>query len=147
MKLSIVIPCFNEKETIDAILERVLAVPLSLEKEMVIVDDGSTDGTRERLMEWERRKPGLIRVIYREKNEGKGAALRSGFKVAAGEVILIQDSDLEYDPGDYFRLLKPILDGKADVVYGSRFVGGEAHRVLYFWHTSSTNTSRSFATW
>jgi len=134
MKLSIVIPCFNEKETIDAILERVLAAPLSLEKEMVIVDDGSTDGTRERLAEWERRKPGLIRVIYRDHNEGKGAALRTGFKAAAGEVILIQDSDLEYDPGDYLRLLKPILDGKADVVYGSRFVGGEAHRVLYFWH-------------
>lgn len=134
MKISIVIPCFNEESTIDKVLERAWVAPVPVEREIIVVDDGSTDGTRERLKDWERRRPDSVRVIYQDRNRGKGAALRRGFKEARGEVILIQDADLEYDPSDYLRLLTPFLDGRAEVVYGSRFVGGEAHRVLYFWH-------------
>lgn len=127
--LSVVIPVFNEKGTIGEIIKRVEAVPI--DKEIIVVDDFSTDGTRDILSKIENRG---IRVIYHEKNMGKGAALRTGFGVAAGDIVIIQDADLEYDPQEYSKLIKPILDGEADAVYGSRFVGGEPHRVFYFWH-------------
>lgn len=127
--LSVVIPVFNEKGTIGEIIKRVEAVPI--DKEIIVVDDFSTDGTRDILSKIENRG---IRVIYHEKNMGKGAALRTGFGVAAGDIVIIQDADLEYDPQEYPKLIKPILDGEADAVYGSRFVGGEPHRVFYFWH-------------
>ncbi len=131
MKYSIVIPCFNERETISELLRRVRESPLQT-KEIVVVDDCSTDGTRELL---ENDLSGYIdKFLYHATNQGKGAALRTGFAVTSGDVIIIQDSDLEYDPQDYPKLVKPILDENADVVYGSRFVGGDARRVLYFWH-------------
>lgn len=133
MKVSIVIPCFNEVGTIGEILKKVLNVNLEMEKEIIIVDDFSTDGTREYLKSLEG-KDKHIKIIYHSKNQGKGAALRSGFKVVSGDIIIIQDADLEYDPNDYHKLLRPIIDGKADVVYGSRFIGNEPHRVLFFWH-------------
>jgi glycosyltransferase involved in cell wall biosynthesis len=130
MKLSVVMPVYNEVETIDRIVDRVRAVDLP--KEILIVDDGSSDGTREKLAELERAPD--TRVLYHDRNRGKGAALRTGFAAASGDVVLIQDADLEYDPQEYPKLLAPIADGKADVVFGSRFVGSEAKRVLYFWH-------------
>ncbi|HJR03944.1 MAG TPA: glycosyltransferase family 2 protein [Methylomirabilota bacterium] len=131
--LSIVIPVFNEVRTIALVLERVRrASCLGLEKEVVVVDDGSTDGTREYLAGL--REAGT-RCAFHERNQGKGAALRTGFAHASGDVVLVQDADLEYDPADYPVLLQPILDGKADVVLSSRFLAGQAHRVLYFWHS------------
>jgi glycosyltransferase involved in cell wall biosynthesis len=130
VKLSIVIPVFNERETIEEILRRVQAVNVGLEKEIIVVDDSSTDGTRELLQTL---KPPQARVLFHEKNMGKGAALHTGFAQAEGDIVLVQDADLEYDPREYPRLLEPILDGRADVVYGSRFLGGP-HRVLFFWH-------------
>ncbi|MCL4302240.1 MAG: glycosyltransferase family 2 protein [Anaerolineae bacterium] len=133
MKVSIVIPCFNEMHTIEAIVQKVLEVPLTLERELVIVDDCSTDRTREYLCTLDSYPE--IRIVFHEVNRGKGAALQTGFAHASGDIIIIQDADLEYDPGEYPKLLKPILEGKADVVYGSRFAGGESHRVLYFWHS------------
>lgn len=132
-KISIVIPCFNEIDTIEAIIQRVLQVELPLERELLIVDDYSTDGTREYLHTLGDRDE--IKVVFHEVNRGKGAALRTGFAHASGDIIIIQDADMEYDPDEYLKLLKPVLDGKADVVYGSRFAGGESHRVLYFWHS------------
>jgi glycosyltransferase involved in cell wall biosynthesis len=130
-QLSVVIPIFNEADTIDQIVAAVRAVPI--DKEIILIDDCSTDGTPHRLKEI-KELPG-VRVLYHEFNQGKGAALRTGFAAATGELVIIQDADLEYDPQEYPRLLKPILDGKADVVFGSRFAGGEAHRVVYFWHS------------
>ena len=128
MKVSVVIPVYNEAATIRDIVQKVRAVPL--DKEIIVVDDGSTDGTREILAAG--LGPDLI-VVLQDRNRGKGAALRAGFQRVTGEIVVVQDADLEYDPADHPRLLKPIIDGKADVVYGSRF-GGETHRVLYFWH-------------
>ena len=128
-RLSVVIPVYNERGTIEKLLARVRAVPL--DKEIVVVDDGSTDGTRELLARLT--ADGAVRVFLQDHNRGKGAALRRGFAEARGAVILIQDADLEYDPGDYPGLLGPIDRGEADVVYGSRFLGGP-HRVLLFWH-------------
>ena len=130
VKLSVVIPVYNEVGTIKEIVSRVQAV--DLEKEIIIVDDGSTDGTRELLPEITLSHEN-IRVLYHDRNQGKGAALRTGFEGATGDIVIIQDADLEYDPREYPVLLEPILDGRADIVYGSRFLGGP-HRVLFFWH-------------
>ena len=130
MKLSIVVPVFNERPTIAEIIRRVRVVDVGMEKEIIVVDDGSTDGTREILQALALPE---LKVVLQERNLGKGAALRTGFAAAGGDIILVQDADLEYDPQEYPRLLEPILDGRADVVYGSRFLGGP-HRVLYFWH-------------
>lgn len=130
IRLSVVMPCYNERGTIDQIIERVAATPY--DKEIIVVDDGSKDGTRERLKELEP-KYGL-KLIFHEKNQGKGGALRTGFAQTTGEIVLIQDADLEYDPSDYPKLLRPILEGKADVVFGSRFLGGSYARVHLYWH-------------
>ena len=136
MLLSVVIPVYNEKDTLFEIIRRVLDSPVGMERELILVDDCSTDGTRELYPHLGREFPNArIRLIQQQVNQGKGAALRTGFREAQGDIILVQDADLEYDPRDYPKLLRPILDGKADVVYGSRFVGGDAHRVLYFWHS------------
>lgn len=131
MKLSIVIPCYNERNTIEAIIAAVQAAPIA-EKEIIVVDDCSTDGTRDLLKSSIESR--VQRVIYHEHNQGKGAALRTGFAAATGDVVVVQDADLEYDPQEYPLLLEPILRGKADVVFGSRFAGGGPHRVVYFWH-------------
>jgi glycosyltransferase involved in cell wall biosynthesis len=130
--VSIVIPCYNEIDTIEALIDAVENSPVS-GKEIILIDDASTDGTQELI----RRKiePRVSRVIVHEKNRGKGAALRSGIAAASGDIVLIQDADLEYDPRDYQKLLAPIVEGRADVVFGSRFSGGESHRVFYFWHS------------
>ena len=130
-KLSIVIPVYNEKETLSQILKAVDGVQISLEKEIILIDDASTDGTTEILKGMSDRG---YKIIFSEKNKGKGFAVKKGFQNATGDLILIQDADLEYDPNEYDKLLQPILDGRADVVFSSRFLGGSAHRVLYFWH-------------
>jgi glycosyltransferase involved in cell wall biosynthesis len=130
MQLSVVIPVYNEEATLAEIVEVVRGVPI--EKEIILVDDCSSDGTHDILQGYEGAVD--IQVLYHEVNQGKGAALRTGFAAAKGDIVLIQDADLEYDPNEYDRLLKPILMGRADVVYGSRFAGGDSHRVLYFWH-------------
>lgn len=133
MKISIVMPCFNELTTIETIIQQVLNSPLPFDRELVIIDDCSTDGTREYLKGLKDHSE--IRLVFHDVNRGKGAALRTGFTCATGDIIIIQDADLEYDPNEYAKLLKPILDSRADVVYGSRFIGGDSHRVLYFWHS------------
>jgi glycosyltransferase involved in cell wall biosynthesis len=135
LRLSVVIPVYNERATLPVLIDRVRSVPIR--KELVLVDDRSTDGGRELLEQLERETPdpdNLIRVVYHAVNRGKGAALRTGFAQATGDIVVIQDADLEYDPLEYPRLIRPIVLGQADVVYGSRFLGDQAHRVLYFWH-------------
>ena len=132
MKLSVVIPVYNERDTVAEIAARVESADVGLEKEIVFVDDCSTDGTRDVLAGMEEH-PGW-QFIYQQVNRGKGAALRRGFQAATGDLVLVQDADLEYDPQEYVGLLQPILDGHADVVYGSRFLGGGPHRVVYYWH-------------
>ena len=132
MKLSVVMPVYNEQATLREVVARVLAVPL--EVELICVDDGSRDGSREILAELQIDHP-QIRVMLQPKNMGKGAALRCGIQEATGDFIIIQDADLEYDPSDYPALLGPLIEDKADVVYGSRFLGAGPHRVLYFWHS------------
>ena len=134
MQLSVIIPVYNEARTIEALVRSVLAVNVNLAKELVLVDDGSTDGTRDILKRMQSEHPEW-KIILHEVNQGKGAALQTGFHAATGDIVLIQDADLEYDPNDYPALLAPILSGKADVVFGSRFLGGGAHRVIYFWHS------------
>lgn len=146
MKLSVVIPAFNEIDTIEEILFKVQEVPI--QKEILIIDDGSNDGTREFLNRLENSKDKIklekigktintqnINVFYQSVNQGKGAALNRGFKEAVGDIVIVQDADLEYDPRDYFNLIKPIEEGYADVVYGSRFIGGAPHGILFFWHS------------
>ncbi len=130
MKLSVVIPVYNEKSTILDLLDRVRKVAIS--KEIIIVDDGSTDGTRDVLRTLPQSED--LKVIFQPRNGGKGAALRAGFAAVSGDIVVVQDADLEYDPAEYGKLIQPILVNKADVVYGSRFLGGP-HRVLFFWHS------------
>src|SRR6267154_4796263 len=131
MKLSIVIPCYNEAKTIRTIIDRVRAAPVKA-MEIIIVDDCSRDGTRDLLRT--QLAPLVDKIIFHEVNQGKGAALRTGFAAATGDAVIVQDADLEYDPQEYPKLLQPLLDGRADVVFGSRFMGADAHRVVYFWH-------------
>jgi len=130
MKLSIIIPCYNEKDTIIDLLEAVRRSPIP-DKEIVLVDDGSSDGTRDLLQTL---SSDDLRIIFHETNKGKGAALRTGFSEASGDICIVQDADLEYDPQEYPLVIGPIVEGKADVVFGSRFQGGRPHRVVYFWH-------------
>ena len=132
MKLSIIIPCYNEKSTIREVIDAVLAAPYD-DKEIIIVDDCSKDGTKEVLLE--EIEPLVHQILFHKVNQGKGAALRTGIQAATGDIVLIQDADLEYDPQEYPNLVEPILRNKADVVYGSRFMGSQPHRVLYFWHS------------
>jgi glycosyltransferase involved in cell wall biosynthesis len=132
MKLSVIIPCYNEVNTIDKIIKAVNDSPYK-NKEIIIIDDFSTDGTRDKLKEIKKNYT-VSQVLYHSYNQGKGAALRTGIKAATGDLVIIQDADLEYDPNEYNRLVEPILQDKADVVFGSRFLGGDAHRVLYFYH-------------
>lgn len=136
--LSIIIPAYNEEETIGAILDRVAEVSLNrqLEKEIIVIDDHSRDQTEEVVRRYQAAHPTLSLILLsHDRNQGKGAAIHSGIRQATGEYILIQDADLEYDPLEYNLLIQPVLDGHADVVYGSRFMGGNAHRILFFWHT------------
>jgi glycosyltransferase involved in cell wall biosynthesis len=134
MMVSIVIPVYNEEHTIKSILERVNSVNLPIPKEIIVVDDCSTDSTRDILKDINNSGENNLKVICHNKNRGKGAALRTGFAAAGGDIIIVQDADLEYNPNEYPKLLEPILNGNADVVYGSRFIGGGPHRVLFFWH-------------
>lgn len=131
MKLSVVVPCYNELGTIGRVVEAVRRSPIQ-DLEIIIVDDCSTDGTRDLLQS--QIEPLVDQVIYHPKNRGKGAALRTGFAAATGDIVVVQDADLEYDPQEFPLLIEPILNGKADVVFGSRFMGGRPHRVVYFWH-------------
>lgn len=130
IKLSVVVPVYNEENTIDEILQRICQVPVT--KEIIVIDDGSTDNTAAKLKQWEGR--GDVRILRHAHNQGKGAALRTGFAHVTGDILVIQDADLEYDPAEHLRLIQPIVEGVADVVYGSRFISEGPHRVLYFWH-------------
>jgi len=131
LRVAAVIPCFNEVATIERLLEAVRASPHP-DKEIIVVDDGSSDGTREKISG--ELRPLIDQLVMHEKNQGKGAALRSGIRAATGDIVIIQDADLEYDPNEYPNLIAPIAEDRADVVYGSRFMGAAPHRVLYFWH-------------
>jgi glycosyltransferase involved in cell wall biosynthesis len=142
--LSIIIPVYNEEHSVSELIRTVLAVDLAelgLEKELIVVNDASSDHTLEALGIFTNHPQ--IKIISHERNKGKGAALQTGFSAAAGNISIVQDADLEYDPAEYIKILKPIVDGKADVVFGSRFAGGEAHRVLYYWHS----IGNKFLTW
>ena len=130
MKLSIIIPCYNERDTINSLIASVEQSPIK-DREIIVVDDGSKDGTRDLLDKINKPE---IRVIFHETNQGKGAALRTGFAAATGDICIVQDADLEYDPQEFPLVIQPIIDGKADVVFGSRFQSGRPHRVVYFWH-------------
>lgn len=140
LKLSIVIPIYNERETLETLIAKVNAV--DYDKEILLIDDFSSDGTREVLKKYENKKN--FQVLYHDHNQGKGAALRTGFSNVNGDIIIIQDADLEYNPADYGTLIEPILDGRADVVYGSRFLGGP-HRVLFFWHSIGNMVLTTFS--
>jgi glycosyltransferase involved in cell wall biosynthesis len=144
LRLSVIVPAYNERETLAEIVRRIRAVPIP--KEIILVDDGSTDGTGELLAGLE--AEGGLRVFRHEQNLGKGAALRTGFRHATGDIVVIQDADLEYDPAEYAQLIRPIVEGEADVVFGSRFVSEGPHRVLYYWHRVAngllTNLSNVF---
>ena len=142
MKISVVIPVFNEVSTIEEIVERVKHIPL--EKEILIVDDGSVDGTRDKLKKMET-SDGSVKVFYHDQNRGKGAAFRTGFKEATGDIVITQDADLEYDPAEYLELISPIQKGVADVVYGSRLSAAKPQRVHFFWHKMG-NTFLTFLT-
>ena len=131
MLISIIIPCFNEKNTIEILIDKINNVK-EINKEIIIIDDCSTDGTREILKEKVLNK--VQKIIYNETNNGKGYSVKKGIEICSGEIVIIQDADLEYDPKEYSKLIKPILNGHADVVYGSRFVGSEEKRILFFWH-------------
>ena len=132
MKLSVVVPVYNERATLREVIGRVLAVPIDIE--LLCIDDGSSDGSREILAELQQKHP-QIRALLQPRNMGKGAALRRGIQEATGDFVIIQDADLEYDPSEFPQLLEPLIQGRADVVFGSRFLGGGPHRVLYFWHS------------
>lgn len=134
MIISVIIPCYNESDTIESILHAVRSCGLD-DLEIIVVDDCSTDGTHEKLRQIVEPSGLADTVLYHDRNRGKGAALRTGIAAAKGDVVIVQDADLEYDPREYAKLLGPIRDGRADVVYGSRFMGGEPHRVLYYWHS------------
>lgn len=140
LKLSIVIPIYNERETLETLIAKVNAV--DYDKEILLIDDFSTDGTREILKNYENKEN--FQVLYHNRNQGKGAALRTGFANVTGDIIIIQDADLEYNPADYGTLIEPIMDGRADVVYGSRFLGGP-HRVLFFWHSVGNMVLTTFS--
>ena len=133
MKLSVIIPCYNEVHTIESLLAAVRRAPVA-QMELVVVDDGSTDGTRDILQALAERQEPDLRILFHPFNQGKGAALRTGFQAASGDICIVQDADLEYDPQEFPLVIGPILDNKADVVFGSRFQGGRPHRVVYFWH-------------
>ncbi len=134
-KLSVVIPCYNEERTLESVVDRVLAAErCGLDIEVVIVDDGSRDRSAEVMKALAEKHPQIV-AVFHAMNQGKGAALRTGFQKASGDIVLVQDADQEYDPNEYPKLLRPILDGRADVVFGSRFKGGDEARVLYFWHS------------
>lgn len=144
MKLSVVIPVYNEAKTIEKLIDKVVKVDVGMEKELVLVDDCSSDGTKDVLKRIEKANP-QWKIAYHEVNQGKGAALRTGFSKATGDLVIIQDADLEYDPGDYANLIRPIVDGHADVVFGSRFLGGGPHRVVYFWHSVGNKLITTFS--
>ena len=133
MKISIIIPCYNEISTISKIIDKINTI--DIEKEIIIIDDFSNDGSKEKIKNEIKIKYESVIDIYHDRNQGKGAAIKTGLKKATGEIVIIQDADLEYDPNDYYELIKPIRLGYADVVYGSRFIGGSERRVLYFWHS------------
>lgn len=133
MRLSVIIPCYNEVDTIESLLQAVRRAPVE-QMELVIVDDGSTDGTREILQGLAQRNDPNLHILFHRTNQGKGAALRTGFQAASGDICIVQDADLEYDPQEFPLVIGPIIENKADVVFGSRFQGGRPHRVVYFWH-------------